>query len=107
METDNTELGRLRTHLLTAPGQEQYLAWIKNPMTQMMLTAGREMVRPAAPFPPFDGIAVSFALGETVGGNRILDFFATPISSGRDRATAVAGLQPTYGAERILMEGKQ
>jgi hypothetical protein len=96
-------VARLSEMLKTAEGQRQCLEWMTSDYTQLMLGAAREISRPKAPrlLEPF---VVGYEMGELVGANRIVDFFANPKSTAAVRNDEIKQPRPTYSAASVLKQ---
>lgn len=97
-----TAIAKALAILDSAKGQEQFIEWSANPVTQAFLAAGRELARPQR---PSEGLTTDFLLGKSVGGNEIIDFFLTPKGTMSEIKQALGRLTPSYGAVGILKEG--
>ncbi len=89
---------KLSELLRSATGQENYLAWLQSPVTQLFLGALREYGRPRRP----DIVvteAAYLALGESLGWNGAADLIENPAGIA-PRASVQP--DPSYGADRIL-----
>ena len=102
-----TAVEQVRQNLEHAEGQESFLKWQKDPWTQTMILAGRELAQPrisiAAPQPH----EASYYLGVCAGGALLLNFFSSPRSGAEEAGSAKPRKPvPTYGAERVIAESE-
>lgn len=97
---------RIKELLQSSSGQDRFLAWIRDEITQLMLATARDMAR-ARP-PRSEAIEPSqslFEYGASVRANEILDFLEDPTTLSRlVEGNVKKHPLPTYGAEDILKE---
>jgi hypothetical protein len=101
-----TNAERVEEVLSSAKGQEQFLDWLSNDMTQLLLSTARDMARA---FPPRAGVIepsqALFEYGGSVRSNEILDFISNPKAEARGvNAEKLRGLFPGYGSTDIMKE---
>lgn len=84
----------LEQFLASKEGQEAYIGWIANPITQRFLAAGRELARPRHA----TTADCAIAYGESLGAHNLLDFMTNPIGRAADR---IKGVMPPvrYGVK--------
>ena len=103
-----TSRDRVKELLSTTEGQEKFIEWLGDEVTQLMLDAAREMARPLPPRAgQIEATQSLFEYGGSVRSHEILDYLANPVAQtslsgdGKPR-----GLDPDYGASAILKENK-
>lgn len=79
-------------------GRKVFLDWAGSEITQLMLSAAKEVVHPTKPMTS-DAGAVGVALGEVLGSTKVLDYLSNPFT-----APKIDPMVPNYGAEGILAE---
>jgi len=100
-----TKVDRLTQYLGTADGQRAFIEWLSSDVTQLMLSASRELVAPVGLGDAPSGEAALYRLGDTVGGNRVLNFMSNPLPLVEaKRMQDSLSVSPRYGADSILKE---
>lgn len=89
----------LNAFLSSKEGQEAYLLWIANPITQRVIAAGREIARPR--FASSQDCAIAY--GESIGANTVLDFLVNPRGRAADKMQGIMP-QARYGVKTKEIE---
>ena len=89
---------KLADMLGSSSGQEMYLQWLSDPVTQVYIGAIRERGRPARP-DIIQTEAAFLSLGESLGWNGAADLMENPVGQVSQAGTRH---EPSYGATRIL-----
>ncbi len=95
----------LKAILGTKEGQEQFMAWLASPITQLQLRIGRDLSRPCGMFPGDDAVIAAYRLGDSVGGNKVVDAWQSPLSVNETNRTGVRFPEANYGVD-TSNEGK-
>ena len=92
------QVERVASLFTTASGQETFMKWLSDEVTQLMLSAARELCQPGIPA-ACDAGSIGIALGKTIGANSIVDYLSRPFRAPQDM-----GVASLYGADEIIKE---
>lgn len=93
-----TQVERVAQMFSTSAGQEAFIAWAGSEVTQLMLSAAREIAAPAQPQLTDPG-TVALAMGRTLGATMVVDYLSNPYRMREEEQMATE-----YGAGQILKE---